>query len=187
MNSAVYVCFLRGINVSGKNMIKMKDLDALFVKAGFKEITTYLQSGNVIFKSPVLKDSEQIRSKIEKSIEGQFELNVPVLVRTGESVIKMTGKNTFLNAGNFDTEKLHVTMLDKTPDREKIKVLLLSEFTPEKFHVSGNDIYLFCPEGYGRAKLNNNFLEKKLGTPATTRNWKTITNIQEIINSQYSV
>ncbi len=187
MNQGIYVCFLRGINVSGKNIVSMKDLADLFMKSGFSDITTYLQSGNVIFKSPDLEITEQIRNKIEKSIADHLKLKVPVLVRTGKSVFELSGKNAFLNTGNFDHDKLHVTMLDKVPDIERINSLRLSDFSPEKFIFTGNDIFLYCPDGYGRAKLNHNFLERKLGTFATTRNWRTITKIQEIIERKESV
>ena len=187
MNQKIFVCFLRGINVSGKNMITMDTLKDLFIKSGFIEITTYLQSGNVIFKSPVPYTTDRIRKKIEKRIQNDLNLRIPVLIRTGESVIELSGRNTFLFSAMSNPEKLHVTMLGKIPEVEKINSLLMNDFSPEEYFISGCDIFLYCPDGYGRAKLNNNFFERKLEVFATTRNWKTITNIQALIKNQYSI
>jgi uncharacterized protein (DUF1697 family) len=183
LEKQTYVCFLRGINVSGKNMIKMKDLTALFKKLNFSDISSYLQSGNVVFRTDKGLSDKIIRDMIKKGIADGFEMDVPVLIKSAEEFSDMFRRNPFLSEKVIEGDKLHVTMLDSVPDKEKTDLLFKIDFTPERFSISGLDIFLYCPDGYGRAKLNNNFLEKKLGVTATTRNWRTISNLIEMTDS----
>lgn len=179
----IYICFLRGINVSGKNMIKMKDLAHLFQQLGFSDISTYLQSGNVVFRAGEDISKEMAADKIAKGIAESFRFSVPVLVKSKADMNVIFNGNPFINEKGIEPDKLHVTMLDAVPGKQKTEALSGSDFTPERFVISGQEIFLFCPDGYGRAKLNNNFLENKLGVMATTRNWRTITSLNDMANS----
>jgi uncharacterized protein (DUF1697 family) len=181
MNEISMVCFLRGINVSGKNMIKMADLTALFKGFGFADVSTYLQSGNVVFSNNKgLKESE-LSDLITKRIKDKLGMDVPAVIRNRNEMESILLNNKFVNIGKTDPERLYVTMLREAPDKNRGESLMLEDFSPEKFYISGRDIYLCCPDGYGRAKLNNNYFEKKLASVATTRNWKTISNIAEMM------
>jgi uncharacterized protein (DUF1697 family) len=183
MAKEILICFLRGINVSGKNMIKMNDLTALFKKLGFSDVSTYLQSGNVVFRSDKSLSEKNTHDKIKKGIANEFGMDVPVLIKSGEELSEILRRNPFMEEKGIEADKLHVTMLDSVPGKDKTDLLFKSDFSPERFAVSGKDIFLYCPDRYGRAKLNNNFLEKKLGVTATTRNWRTITNLIEMTNN----
>ena len=181
MNEKATVCFLRGINVSGKNMIKMSDLTALFKGFGFADVSTYLQSGNVVFSNNKgLKESE-LRDLITTRIKKKLSYDVPVVVRSKEEMNSILINSIFINNENADIDKLYVTMLEGNPEQSRIDNLNPEDFLPEKFVISGREVYIFCPDGYGRAKLNNNFFEKKLASVATTRNWKTMMAISEMM------
>lgn len=178
------VCFLRGINVSGKNMIKMVDLTSLFKELGLTDISTHLQSGNVLFSYDDKLNEKDLKDLISTGIKTKFGFDVPVLIRNLHEVENIIAGNPYLRDGTTDIEKLYVTILDEIPDSDHVNVLKNTDFSPESFDISGREAFIFCPDGYGRAKLNNNFLEKKLGKTATTRNWKTITAIRSMLDSK---
>jgi uncharacterized protein (DUF1697 family) len=168
-----YVAMLRGINVGGKNKIKMPDLQALFVDLGHADVVTYIQSGNVVFTSRA-KGAPALASAIEKQIARDFGLEIPVVLRTRAELAKVIARNPFANA---DLAKVHVTFLAQKPAAALVRALDGHTSEPDEFRVAGREIYLHCPEGYGITKLNNTFWERRLKTAATTRNWNTVTKL----------
>jgi len=179
----VYIAFLRGINVSGHNKILMKDLKQLFLNIGYSDVITYIQSGNVVFKS-VLKDTDKIKSNIIEAIKNHFGYSINVLVRTKNDIDFIYNSNPFLVKNiNADISKLCVTLLKHPPNKEEIN--LLNEYpnsSNDDFKIIHKYIFLHCPNGFGKTKLSNKFFEKKLKTTATSRNWKTITKLFELSN-----
>jgi uncharacterized protein (DUF1697 family) len=175
------VCFLRAINVLGKNMIKMAVLKDLFKSLGFKNIETYLQSGNVIFSRKHDLGESDVTTMITTAIRKKLGLDVRVLFRDLEDLEIILRNNPFVNRDNADIERLYLTLLEKKPPVDKLDLLQKDSYLPERYEASHREIYLHCPDGYGRAKLNNNFLEKKLGVMATTRNWKTMNAVYNIL------
>jgi uncharacterized protein (DUF1697 family) len=174
-----YACILRGINVGGHKKILMSDLKALFEEAGYINVSTYIQSGNVIFRSPEEIPSDQIAEKIGKAIHRKFGFDVPVIVRTIEEMQRTVKNNPFLAEHEIDTEKLHVTLLSGIPEKKLLEAVRTYDFPPDKFSVVDRDIFLYCPDGYGNTRFSNNFFESKLRISATTRNWKTIIKLAE--------
>ena len=178
-----YIALIRGINVSGKNKIKMDELKTLFINLGYHDVLTYIQSGNVIFKSSV-KESILIEDTIVAAISEQFGYAVKVLVLTKNKLDEIYKSNPFLAKNlTLDISKLHVTLLSKKPNligMPHLKIIVAD--IDDEFEQIENTIYLYCPNGYGKTKLNNNLFEKKLNTDATTRNWKTITKLVELSN-----
>lgn len=174
-----YIAILRGINVSGSKMIKMNELRAHLEGIGLQNITSYIQSGNLIFRFQDA-DPEIPALAIEKKIKKEWGFTVPVLVKTLEEWKDVLMNNPFLNERNEDIGKLHVTFLSHTPDKVLIDKLADFNSGTDEFIFSGKAIYLFCPNGYGRTKLTNNFFESKLKTSATTRNWKTVIKLAEL-------
>jgi len=175
-----YISILRGINVSGKKKIKMTDLKALYEAEGFTEVTTYIQSGNVIFDSGK-QDRMKLITIIEKAIEKKYQFHVPVDLRTHQELESVINQCPFEEAKQEENgTKILVTFLKKSPSKENIKDLLEKVKSPEQLQVSNNNVYLYCPNGYGKSKLTNNLIEKKLKTSATTRNWKSIKKLHEL-------
>jgi len=173
-----FIALLRGINVSGQKKIKMPDLKLLFEELRFDNVETYIQSGNVIFSS-IEKSSEKLEQKISSAIKKKFGFDVQVIVLTPEEIEYVLKNNPFIKKKK-DSEKLYVTFLAKSPSDENIKKLNATDYSPEEYIIDGSYIYLFVPNGYGKAKLNNNLFENKLKVFGTTRNLKTIKALFEL-------
>ena len=174
-----YLSILRGINVSGQKKVPMKELKEVYENLGFKKVTTYIQSGNVIFISEDNKD--ELRTKIEGAIKDKFGFDVPVLIISEEELNSSVSNNPFIKEKDIDESKLHLTFLEKIPSRENMEKIEEHHFEPDRFIVSGKDVYVYCPGGYGRTKLNNNFFENKLKVRATTRNWRSVNVLLEMM------
>jgi uncharacterized protein (DUF1697 family) len=166
-----FLSLLRGINVSGQKQMKMQDLQTLYEELHFSNVATYIQSGNVVFEN---KSATNLAQKIEQKIFERYSFSVPVIIVTEKELQRVVKNNPLLQEKNIDAEKLYVTLCAETPKNEFINKLLEQHFEPEQLVIVGKCVYLYCPNGYGRAKLNNNFLENKLKVTTTTRNWKTM-------------
>jgi len=178
----IYVSILRGINVGGHNKIRMEDIKALFESLGHKEVTTYIQSGNVIFKNDKNQSVTILSQNIEKAIEDKYHFVVPVIIRSASEMQGIIALNPFLKESVIDKEKLHVTFLSDKPVSDTVKALQQYHFPPDRFQVIGKEVYLSCPVGYGNTKLSNTFFENKLHVRATTRNWNTVLKLSDLTN-----
>jgi len=172
-----YIALIRGVNVGGKR-IKMAHLKENFESMGYKNVKTYLQSGNVIFEDKSSNITE-IRQNIENNINKEFEFSVNVIIRTEKELEYIITNNPF-NKENMEISSLYVTFLQNVPDEEILANLDLNIEDNERFEIIGKEIYLYLPHGYARTKLTNNALEKKLKIVATTRNWKTTNKLMEL-------
>jgi len=171
-----FISLLRGINVSGKRILKMETLSRLYSEMGLKNIKTYIQSGNVIFQTSNQKTID-LEKQISENILNQFKIEVPIIVLNFKELQTIFTQNPFLNERNEDISKLHLTLLSELPTQEKLNQLTDIQFFPSEYHIYKKSIYLFCPEGYSKTKLTNTFFENKLKIKATTRNWKTMNEI----------
>ncbi|QXP61242.1 DUF1697 domain-containing protein [Olleya sp. HaHaR_3_96] len=168
-----YFAFLRGINVGGHNKIPMQNLRRLLENLGFKEVQTYIQTGNVIFKS--LETSLQVLTlKIEQSILEHFGFVIPVLLKTERQLKEILERCPF---NNEEKQSSYFALLySKINETQKASVLGY-DFPNEKFNLTNDCVYLYSSIGYGKSKANNNFFEKKLKVVATTRNFKTLNKL----------
>jgi uncharacterized protein (DUF1697 family) len=167
-----YIAMLRGINVSGQKMIKMTDLKRLFEDLGSENVVTYIQSGNIVFDYNKIS-IDQLKSLIEKEIKNKFDFDVPVIIRTPAELKTLLEKNPFTEFPETEN-KVYFIFMDKEAEKERIEKFIAADHEPEKFVISGKEICFLCPNGYGKAKLNNNIFESKLKVVATTRNLKTV-------------
>lgn len=179
-NYPIYVSILRGINVGGQRKILMADLKKLYENLGFKDVVTYIQSGNVIFKTTENYSSEDLIQILETAIFEQYQFNVPIIIRTKDEIDKTIDTNPFLSDKDVDLEKLHVTFLENTPNSTQLEKIKAYDYSPDKFIIVDKNVYLYCPIDYGHSKLSNSFFELKLKTKATTRNWKTVNKLSEL-------
>jgi len=175
-----FISILRGINVSGQKKILMSDLKTLYENLKFKDVKTYIQSGNVVFKSDSKIPDVQLAGKIEKAISAKYNFEVPVIIRTKDELEKIISQNPFAKEKNIDLKKLHVTFLSETPEKEKATQIKEVDFSPDQFLIKGKEIYLHIPSSYGETKLSNKFFENKLKVSATTRNWNTVNKLFEM-------
>ena len=170
-----YAAMLRGINLGSRNRVAMPALRELFEAMQFSGVETYVQSGNVAFTASSKPDAAAIAKRIAKDLG----VESPVLIRSATELAKLVKGVPFTgDAGAF-----HVTLLEDRPKAADVKAIDTGRFAPDEFAVVGKDVYLRCPKGYGVSKLSNAFWEKQLGTVATTRNWKTITNLRDLTSS----
>jgi uncharacterized protein (DUF1697 family) len=173
-----YVALLRGINLGARNKVSMADLRTLFLGLGSEDVETYVQSGNVVFKSGDT-DVAKLTETIEQKIRRDLGLSVAVLLRTDAQLANLVAANPFA-ANADDPRALHVTFLAERPERARVRAIDAKQFEPDEFRVIGPEVYLYCPDGYGRSKLSNAYFEKQLGVAATTRNWNTVTKLTEL-------
>ncbi len=178
-----YIALLRGINVGRNKRIKMADLVKAFESSGFRNVKTYVQSGNVIFEHDSSSAAE-IAENIEKIIGQTFGFSVNVFIRTESELENIVKLNPFIKETGIEFDKLHVTFLSDMPDPKAVLSLDINKDENEKFEVIGREVYLYCPNGYARTKLKNDVFEKKLDTVATTRNWKTTNKLLELSKSE---
>ncbi len=177
----VHLALLRGINVTGYKVIKMADLKAMFTELGHQNVTTYIQSGNVVFIPSTNDDAPTISRQIEQAIQERYQFEVSVLVLSAQELQKVVENNPFISRENIEIEKLYVTFLAKTPEPAQVAVLNEVHFPHEEFVLKENALYIHCTNGYGNTKLTNLLFEKKLKTTATTRNWKTVNKLLEMM------
>lgn len=175
-----YISILRGINVSGQKKILMIDLKALYESLALENVTTYIQSGNVIFKTNLELPNEELAKKIEQSVYEKYNFDVPVVIRSMEEIENVISANPFLKERDINTEKLHVTFLADAPRKASLESLKNCDYPPDRFVIIGKEVFLHCPGRYGETKLSNKFFENQLKVSATTRNWKTINKLLEI-------
>ena len=172
-----YISILRGINVGGKRKIVMKDLVKLYENLGFTSVKTYIQSGNVLFDAVETPKA----SDVEDAIKKNYGFDVPVIISTENDWLKTIASNPFLS-DEIDPKQLHVTFLDSVPKEEIVQQISTLDYSPDSFTIKDKVVYLKCENPYHKTKLSNAFFEKKLNQKATTRNWKTVNKIGELLN-----
>lgn len=160
----------------------MNSLKNSFADLGFKNICTYIQSGNVIFQFKK-SDHQKVVNIIKNKILDDYGFEVPVIVKNVEELKDIIKNNPFLSNKNVDLSMLHITFLSAIPEKSEIDKLKEYDYSPDVFIISKDIIYLYIPGGYGNTKLNINFFESKLKVIATNRNWKTVNELCKIADS----
>jgi uncharacterized protein (DUF1697 family) len=173
-----HIAMLRGINVTGYKTVKMEHLRAMFTDAGYKDVRTYIQSGNVIFETG--EPASGLSAKIQKAILKEFGFDMSVLTKTAKEMADIVKRNPLAKDAALDQKRLYVTFLADDPPRDALKLLQPLALKEDKIHITGRAVYLYCPKGYGDTKLSNTTIEKKLGCGATTRNWNTTKTLSEM-------
>jgi uncharacterized protein (DUF1697 family) len=175
-----YISLLRGVNMTGHNLIKMADLVALYKKMGFRDAETYIQSGNVVFTYSGVESESDLSKKIEKTIKDNFSYNIPVMLRTIEEFRRLYADNPFLGEEKFDPSRMAVVFLHDGVTEIQAEKVKGVDYPPDKFIINGREIFIFCPNGFGKTKLYTNFFENKMKVTGTARNWKTVETLLKI-------
>lgn len=176
-----HLALLRGINVSGHNMIKMDVLKSLLEQAGFVNVRTYIQTGNVFVDSKE-ENSASIGFTIKQEIFKQLGLEVPVVVIGKKELESCFTSNPFLKASHVDEKKLYVAFVSKELTSLAINDLKMSQFKPDEASIDQNRIYIMYAVGPGNTRLDQKYIEKKLNVVATIRNWNTVTKLLEMFD-----
>jgi uncharacterized protein (DUF1697 family) len=171
-----HLALLRGINVSGHNMIKMDALKATLEAIGFTNVQTYIQSGNV-FVDTEEENAPAVGFKIKQEIFKSFGHEVPIVV-IGKSDLEACFKNNpFLKEKEVDLKKLYVAFVSTTLRSDNINDLKISQFKPDEASIDENKIYIKYAVGAGKTRFDQKYIEKKLNVTATIRNWNTVTQL----------
>jgi uncharacterized protein (DUF1697 family) len=171
-----YVALLRGINVGGHNKVAMADLRRLFVELGHTDARTHIQSGNVLFSSRL--GEAKLRATIEDALATSLGVPAKVVIRSAAELAAIVTSNPYLRAG-AEPGDLYVALMASAPEPAAVAALRPPP-GPDTLEVVGRDVFLHYPNGYGRSKLTNALIEKQLGVPATTRNWRVVTKLAEL-------
>jgi uncharacterized protein (DUF1697 family) len=171
-----YVALLRGINLAGRRKVAMPELRALLADAGFEDVATYIQSGNIVLRSE--KSAARLRTELEQLIEDRFGFAVPVILRSRKQLDSVIAANPFPDPA--DPRLLHVVFLDKAPAAEAIKKLSESATGSDEVKSVGKQLYLSTPDGFGRSQLAAALAKDPAGITGTARNWRTVLKLAEM-------
>jgi len=170
-----HLALLRGINVSGHNMMKMEALKTMLENIGFQNVRTYLQSGNVFIDSE--EEASKVGFMIKQEIFKVFGHEVPIVVITKEDLKSCFANNPFLKEKDADIKKLYVAFVSTALKKESINDLKISQFKPDEASIDENRIFIKYAVGAGKTRFDQKYIEKKLNVTATIRNWNTVTNL----------
>lgn len=171
-----YIVLLRGINVSGKNIIKMAVLKEILTGEGFGNVVTYIQSGNIVLESG--KERDEVGQKIRKLISDHFGWDIRVFVLTLQQVQEALYNNPFPETA--EPNRVFITFLDNEPDAAALELLSGTDFGSDDFKITEGVLYFHLPNGMAQSKMTNNFFEKKLKVTATGRNLNTVRKMIEL-------
>jgi uncharacterized protein (DUF1697 family) len=169
------VALLRAVNVGGRTL-PMADLRALAGDLGFRDVETYLQSGNLLFTPARALRPATAARRLEAAVAERSGLDVTVIVRTVEELQAIVAGNP-LQGPRVTESELHVTFLAEQPAAGAVRAIPTDAGGRDTFVVTNCEVFVRCRDGYGRTKINNSFFERRLGVRATTRNWKTVTTL----------
>jgi uncharacterized protein (DUF1697 family) len=176
---AVIVSMLRGVNVVGRNMIKMETLRALYEKLGFENPKTYINSGNVVFKTRMRSLSE-VTKRIETAIEEEFGFRPHAIARTIPELRAVIANYPFAKRRALEPHRVLVTFLADHPAAEAREKILKMKIKPEEVHFVGRELFIYFPNGQARPTFSWSVIERLLATPTTGRNWNSVTKLLEI-------
>lgn len=175
---ARFVVLLRGVNLVKRNRVSMPQLRADLEAAGFRDVKTHLQSGNVVLSSQL--EAEAVAGKVKAAVRERFGIDIEVIARSSAEMGAVVLRNPL--AGVATNPRRHlVTFLAETP-RQSLAADLAKLATEEKFAIEGREIYSWHPEGIGRAPLWERLGSKSIGVAATSRNWATVTALAAMAN-----
>jgi uncharacterized protein (DUF1697 family) len=172
-----WIAFLRGVNVGGNKVVPMKDLTALLERNGCSDIKTYIQSGNVVFRSS-MSEASRVEEHIRSVVAGRYGFEPRVLVLSRIELERAVASNPFPDA-EADPKTLHLFFLADSPTSPDIKSLSGAKSKSESFALKGKVFYLHTPDGFGKSKLAGR-VERSLDVEATARNWRTVSTVLEL-------
>lgn len=175
-----YVAWLHAVNVGGNNMVPMAWLREAAGAAGFTEVATYVQSGNLVLTSPTTKP-EQVRDRVAELIREGLGLDVVVTVRSRDELAAVVERNPMPEHLDEPT-RLHVSFLTGEADADGVAAIDAATYEPDRFVVDGRHIYLWFPNGAGRSKLATLPWRKKIGVAGTARNWRSVLKVLDMLD-----
>jgi uncharacterized protein (DUF1697 family) len=173
---AVYIAFVRGVNVGGV-VLKMEGLKRMLEYIGFAKVSTYIQSGNAIFESKE-PNKRKMEAEIAQEIKNEIDRDIVVIVKTVDELRRIVSSHPLADMG--DAKNLYVSVLSHDPAESDVEVLMETMNDVDRHEVANRVVYSYYGQGYGNSKRSNNFLERILKVSATTRNWATMNKLLEL-------
>ena len=173
-----YVALLRSVNVAGHGRIAMQELRSSFESLGYDDVTTYIQTGNVLFTTGS-KSEAKIAAAIEERLAEDFGDSPAVILRSVPELLRIGATSPYARAG-ANPARHHVTFLATTPATKTLAALDLPPSRRDELVVDGREVYVHTPDGYAETKYTGTFLERRLGMLSTTRNWNTVAKLCEL-------
>ena len=174
-----YVALLRAVNLAGAHQIRMAELKELFLERGFADVESLLQSGNIAFRAEATPE-EELERGLEQAVAQRFGLVTEIFVRHAADLRRVVQGNPFPAEAKLDPAHLTVAFLKEAPGPEEWLALRSAIRGPERVEGSGRHGYIVYPDGIGRSHLTPAIIERTLGTPATSRNWNTVTRLDQL-------
>ena len=171
-----WVALLRGINVGGHNRVAMQDLRRMCERLGLEDVSTLLQSGNVVFRS-ALTNAGELEAKLEQETAKRLGVKPAYFLRTADEWASIVKRNPFRDEAQRDPGHLLAVLLRQTPKPGAVLALRAAIVGPELVEARGREAYFVYPDGVGRSKLTPNLIDKHLGGAGTARNWNTVLKI----------
>ncbi len=172
------IALLRGINVGGHNKIPMAELRALCTDIGWREVRTYIQSGNVVYRA--VGEPDDHARELESAIGSRFGLDVSVIVRTAARWAKYVAENPYPGASRTEPNLVMLALCGAPPRDGAVEMLLDRAADDERVTRVGDALWIHYAGGSGRSKLSPAVLDRAAGSPATTRNWRTVLTLAEM-------
>ena len=173
-----FIALLRGINVTGRNKVPMADLRTLCSKNGMTEVETYIQSGNLVVTAP--GSAEEIEKQLEALIEKKFKLTIPVIVRRASEWPAYIKGNPFPEASMTEPNAVMLALSKKKPNAEALTGLRERAVRGEKLELVGDALWIHFKDGVANSKLAPGLFDRLVGSPVTTRNWRTVVKLGEM-------
>ena len=171
-----YIGFLRGINVGGNAIIKMADLAKVFESLKFKNVRTFIASGNVLFETPEA-DAKALEAKIEKALKKAFGIEIAVMLRTRTEIQSILKRDPFGKKTADSNWKLYVVFMKDKPDAAAVRALSALNGEMETYEAAGREVFCAVHKNHPKPTFSGNFIEKHLKTRATARNWNTVVKV----------
>jgi uncharacterized protein (DUF1697 family) len=169
------VALLRSVNIGGYGRIPMNELRSSFEKLGYADVTTYIQTGNVLFSS-TSKSEPKIVNAIEERLDEDFGESPAVILRSVPELLRVAKASPFARSG-ANPARHHVTFLATSPASAALAAFDPPPSGQDEVVVDGREVYVHTPNGYAETKYTGSFLERRLGVVSTTRNWNTVTKL----------
>jgi uncharacterized protein (DUF1697 family) len=173
-----WVALLRAVNLGARNRVPMGGLRALLADAGYGDVRTYVASGNVLFRARE-DDRDRLAWRLEQAIEEAFGVTTSAIMRTFGELRAVAAAHPF----GRDTSRTYVTFLAAEPEPGALAGLAALDVAPDRFHVSGRDVFLHYPNGVAGSRLGPALLEREFGVPGTNRNWRTVAALAELASA----
>jgi uncharacterized protein (DUF1697 family) len=176
---AAIISLLRAVNVTGYNKVKMDALRELYESLGLRGAQTYIQSGNVVFRTDA-KDLARLQKRIEDAIEKSYGFRTGVVLRTSAELKDIIRRNPFAKRSGIEPNKLVVSFLTGEPGPESKQKIAQIKVGPEELVLDGRELYIYYGGGIGTSKLTPAVIERALKVSGTARNWNTVTKLLEM-------